>query len=217
MHCSDDAWISFYYSLSLYAYATLTSTLISSGAIIWNKQNHFSVKHDGATGSGTHPARSYNLVSTCPPVQQQGRFLSLNQPFAVPKMQRGKEGVHGLHIQASGNMDFFMEHPKRKQSCSEPVQRASVSPYISFNSYWPACMIGAVKCILVALLIYPHNGWIACFYELSWPIMRRMSVFSSYCRLLRSRYAKFNRMKYTVKASVVCIATTSLTTCPRII
>ena len=39
---------------------------------------------------------------------------------------------------------------------------------------------------------------------------------SSYCRLLRSRYAKCNRMKYTVKASVMCVATTSLTTLPHI-
>ena len=38
---------------------------------------------------------------------------------------------------------------------------------------------------------------------------------SSYCRLLRSRYAKCNRMKYTVKASVMCVATTSLTTRPH--
>ena len=62
----------------------------------------------------------------------------------------------------------------------------------------------------------PMNGWIACFYELSSPIMWRMPVFSSYCRLLRSRYAKSNRMKYTVKASVMCLSTTSLTTCPHI-
>ena len=67
----------------------------------------------------------------------------------------------------------------------------------------------------MALLIYPQNGWIACFYELSSPIMWRMPVFSSYCRL-RSRYAKCNRMKYTVKASVMCVATTSLTTRPHI-
>ena len=73
-----------------------------------------------------------------------------------------------------------------------------------------------VKNIPVALLIYPQNGWIACFYELSSPIMWRMPVFSSYCRLLRSRYAKSNRMKYTVKASVMCLATTSLTTRPHI-
>ena len=43
-----------------------------------------------------------------------------------------------------------------------------------------------------------------------------MPVFSSYCRLLRSRYVKSNRMKYTVKASVMCVATTSLTTRPHI-
>ena len=35
-------------------------------------------------------------------------------------------------------------------------------------------------------------------------------------RLLRSRYAKCNHMKYTVKASVMCVATTSLTTRPHI-
>ena len=50
-------------------------------------------------------------------------------------MQRGMQGAQGLHIQASGNMDLYMEHPKRKQSCSEPIQQASVSPCISFNSY----------------------------------------------------------------------------------
>ena len=59
--------------------------------------------------------------------------------------------------------------------------------------------------------------WLNClFYELSSPIMWRVPVFSSYCRLLRSRYAKSNRMKYTVKASVMCLATTSLTTRPHI-
>ena len=59
--------------------------------------------------------------------------------------------------------------------------------------------------------------WLNClFYELSSPIMWRMPVFSSYCRLLRSRYAKSNRMKYTAKASVMCVATTSLTTRPHI-
>ena len=63
------------------------------------------------------------------------RFLKLS------KMQRGMQGAQGLHIQARGNMDLYMEHPKRKQSCSEPVQRASVSPCISFNSYWHSCMI----------------------------------------------------------------------------
>ena len=141
MHCSDDVWISFHFSLSLHAYATLTLTLISSGDIIWNKQIHFLAKHDGATGSGTHPAHAYNLVSICPPVQQQGRFLLFYQPFIVSKMQRGMQGAQGLHIQASGNMDLYMEHPKCKQSCSEPVQWPSVSPYISFNSYWHACMI----------------------------------------------------------------------------
>ena len=141
MHCSDDVWISFHCSLSLHAYATLTLTLISSGDIIWNKQIHILAKHDGATGSGTHPAHPYNLVSICPPVQHQGRFLLFDQPFAVSKMQRGMQGAQGLHIQASGNMDLYMEHPKRKQSCSEPVQRASVSPCISFNSYWHSCMI----------------------------------------------------------------------------
>ena len=99
------------------------------------------MKHDGATGSGTHPAHPYNLVSICPPVQHQGRFLLFDQPFAVSKMQRGMQGAQGLHIQASGNMDLYMEHPKRKQSCSEPVQQASVSPCISFNSYWHSCMI----------------------------------------------------------------------------
>ena len=51
------------------------------------------------------------------------------------------QGAQGLHIQASGNMDLYMEHPKRNESCSEPVQRASVSPCISFNSYWHSCMI----------------------------------------------------------------------------
>ena len=51
------------------------------------------------------------------------------------------QGAQGLHIQASGNMDLYMEHPKHKQSYSEPVQRASVSPRISFNSYWHSCMI----------------------------------------------------------------------------
>ena len=141
MHCSDDVWISFHCSLSLHAYATLTLTLISSRDIIWNKQIHFLAKHDGATGSGTHHAQPYNLVSICPPVQHQGRFLLFDQPFAVLKMQRGMQGAQGLHIQASGNMDLYMEHPKRKQSCSEPVQRASVSPCISFNSYWHSCMI----------------------------------------------------------------------------
>ena len=55
------------------------------------------------------------------------------------------QGAQGLHIQASANMDLYMEHPKRKQSCSEPVKRASVSPCISFNSYWHSCMI-CVKC-----------------------------------------------------------------------
>ena len=141
MHCSDDVWISFHCSLSLHAYATLTLTLISSGDIIWNKQIHFLAKHDGATGSGTHPAHPYNLVSICPPIQHQGRFLLFDQPFSVSKMQRGMQGAQGLHIQASGNIDLYMEHPKRKQSCSEPVQRASVSPCISFNSYWHSCMI----------------------------------------------------------------------------
>ena len=141
MHCSDDIWISFHCSLSIHAYATLTLTLISSGDIIWNKQIHFLAKHDGATGSGTHPAHPYNLVSICPPVQHQGRFLLFDQPIAVSKMQRGMQGAQGLHIQASGNMDLYMEHPKRKQSCSEPIQRASVSPCISFNSYWHSCMI----------------------------------------------------------------------------
>ena len=102
---------------------------------MWNKQIHFLAKHDGATGSGTHPAHPYNLASICPPVQHQGRFLLFDQPFAVSKMQRGMQGAQGLHIQASGNMDLYMEHPKCKQSCSEPVQRASVSPCISFNSY----------------------------------------------------------------------------------
>ena len=141
MHYSDDVWISFHCSLSLHAYATLTLTLISFGDIIWNKQIHFLAKHDSATGSGTHHAHPYNLVSICPPVQHQGRFLLFDQPFAVSKMQRGMQGAQGLHIQASGNMDLYMEHPKRKQSCSEPVQRASVSPCISFNSYWHSCMI----------------------------------------------------------------------------
>ena len=56
-------------------------------------------------------------------------------------MQRGMQGAQGLHIQASGNMDLYVEHPKHKQSCNEPVQRASVSPYISFSSYCHACMI----------------------------------------------------------------------------
>ena len=51
------------------------------------------------------------------------------------------QGAQGLHIQASGNMDLYMEYPKCKQSCGEPVQRASVSPRISFNSYWHVCMI----------------------------------------------------------------------------
>lgn len=91
---------------------------------------------------------------------------------------------------------------------------AHTSPYGGVAPF--ACMIGVVKNIPVALLIYPQNGWIACFYELSSPIMWRMPVFSSYCRLLRSRYAKSNRMKYTVKASVMCLATTSLTTRPHI-
>ena len=141
MHCSHDVWISFHCSLSLHACATLTLTLISSGDIIWNKQIHFLAKHDGATGSGTHPTHPYNLVSICPPVQHQGRFLLFDQPFAVSKMQRGMQGAQGLHIQASGNMDLYMEHPKRKQSCSEPVQQTTVSPYISFNSYWHSCMI----------------------------------------------------------------------------
>ena len=150
-----------YWSLSLYAYATLTFTLISSGAMIYNTQNP---KHDSATGSATHVARPYNLISTCPQIQQDGRSISIDQPFAVLKIQRGKERAQGLHIQASGNMHFFMEHPKRKQSCSEPIQWASISPCISFNSYWPACMIGVVKCVPVALLIYPHNDWIACLY-----------------------------------------------------
>ena len=89
MHCSDDVWISFHCSLSLHAYPTLTLTLISSGDIIWNKQIHFLAKHDGAMGSGTHPAHPYNLVSICPPVQHQGRFLLFDQPFAMSKMQRG--------------------------------------------------------------------------------------------------------------------------------
>ena len=40
--------------------------------------------------------------------------------------------AQGMHIQASGNMDLYMEHPKRKQSYSEPVQQASVSPCIWF-------------------------------------------------------------------------------------
>ena len=35
-------------------------------------------------------------------------------------MQRGMKGAQGVHIQASGNIDLYMEHPKRKQSCSEP-------------------------------------------------------------------------------------------------
>ncbi|EMS51311.1 hypothetical protein TRIUR3_29189 [Triticum urartu] len=43
----------------------------------------------------------------------------------MSKMQRGMQGAQGLHIQASGNMDLYMEHPNRKQSCSEPIQRAS--------------------------------------------------------------------------------------------
>ena len=141
MHCFDDVWISFHCSLSLHTYATLTLTLISSGDIIWNKQSHFLAKHDGGTRSGTHPAHPYNLVSICPPVQQQGRFLLFDQPFTVSKMQRGMQGAECLHIEASGNMDLYMEHPKCKQRCSEPVQQASVSPYISFNSYWPVCMI----------------------------------------------------------------------------
>ena len=140
MHCSDDVWISFHCSLSLHAYATLTLTLISSGDIIWNKQNYFLAKHDGATGSDTHPAHPYNLVSICPPVQQQGRFLLFDQPFPVSKLQRVMQGAQGLHIQGSGNMDLYIEHPKCKQSCSEPVQRASRSPIISFNLYWPECM-----------------------------------------------------------------------------
>ena len=109
---------------------------------MWNKQNHFLAKHGGATGSGTHPAHPYNLASICPPVQHQGRFLLFDQPFIVSKIQRGMQGAQGPHIQASGNMDLYMEHPKRKQSCSEHVQRASVSPCISFNSYWHSCMIG---------------------------------------------------------------------------
>ena len=92
----------------------MTLTLISSGDIIWNKQIHFLAKHDGATGSGTHPAHPYNLVSICPPVQHQGWFLLFDQPFAVSKMQRRVQGAQGLHIQASGNMDLYMEHPKRK-------------------------------------------------------------------------------------------------------
>ena len=136
MHCSDNVWISFHCSLSLHAYVTLTLTLISSGDIIWNKQIHFLAKHDGAAGSGTHPAHPYNLVGICPPVQHQGWFLLFDQPFAVSKMQRGMQGAQGLHIQASGNMDLYMEHPKRKQTYREPIQRASVSPCISFNSYW---------------------------------------------------------------------------------
>ena len=45
-------------------------------------------------------------------------------------MQKGMQGAQGLHIQESGNMDLYMEHPKRKQSCSELVQQARVSPYI---------------------------------------------------------------------------------------
>ena len=102
---------------------------------------YFLAKHDGATGSGTHLAHPYNLVSICPPVQNQGRFLLFDQPFIVSKMQRGMQGAQGLHIQASGNMELYMEHPKRKQSCSEPVQRASVSLCISFNSYLHSCMI----------------------------------------------------------------------------
>ena len=56
-------------------------------------------------------------------------------------MQRGMQGAQGLHIQASGNMDLYMEHPKRKQSCREPVQWAGVSPCISFNLYLHSCMI----------------------------------------------------------------------------
>ena len=92
-------------------------------------------------GSGSNPAHRYSLVSTCPLEQQQGRFLLFDQPFTVSKMQRGMQGAQGLHIKASGKMDLYMEHPKRKQSCSEPVQQASVSPYISFNSYWHVCMI----------------------------------------------------------------------------
>ena len=77
-------------------------------------------------------------------------------------------------------------------------------------------MIGVVKNIPVVHLLYPQNRPIACSYELSPPIMRRLQVFSSYCRLLRSRSAKSNRMKYTGKASVMCVATTSLTTRPHI-
>ena len=34
--------------------------------------------------------------------------------------------------------------------------------------------------------------------------------------MIRSRYAESNRMKYTVNASVMCVATTSLTTRPHI-
>ena len=74
------------------------------------------MNHDVASGSGTHPAHPYNLVSIRPPVQHQGRFLLFDQPFAVSKMQRGMQGAQVLHIQASGNMDLYMEHPKRKQS-----------------------------------------------------------------------------------------------------
>ena len=59
----------------------------------------------------------------------------------MSKMQRGVHGAQGLHIQASGNMELYTEQPKRKQSYSEPVQQASVSPCISFNSYWHSCMI----------------------------------------------------------------------------
>ena len=59
----------------------------------------------------------------------------------MSKLQGGMQGAQGMHIQASGNMNLYMEHPKRKQSYSEPVQQASVSPCISFNSYWHSCMI----------------------------------------------------------------------------
>ena len=53
----------------------------------------------------------------------------------MSEMQRWMQGAQGLHIQASGNIDLYIEHPKRKQSYSEHVQPASVSPFISFNSY----------------------------------------------------------------------------------
>ena len=88
------------------------------------------------------------------------------------------------------------------------------SPYGGVAPF--ACMIGVVKNILLVFLICPQNVWIACFYELNLPIIRRIPVFSSYCRLLRSQYAKCNHMKYTIKASVMCVATTSLTTRPHI-